>query len=55
MNALTKEISSSINEVAQGSSSQAQELMDMSSSLNSFGKTLEDITLFITGVDKKYK
>jgi len=52
MHASTNEISSSINEVAQGSSSQAQELMDMSSSLNSFGTTLEDITISISGVDK---
>lgn len=55
MNASTKEISSSINEVAVGSSSQAQELMDMTGDLNAFGKTIENITVSINGVDKNTK
>ena len=52
MHLSSQEISSSINDVAQGSSSQAQELIDMSTSLNSFGNTLEAIAVSINGVDR---
>ncbi|AWK49695.1 methyl-accepting chemotaxis protein [Clostridium beijerinckii] len=52
MHSSTKEISSAIDAVAQGSSDQASELITMNTSLSSFGYTLEDITLTINGVDK---
>ncbi|WP_315068285.1 methyl-accepting chemotaxis protein [uncultured Clostridium sp.] len=52
MNNSTKEISSAIDAVAQGSSDQASELATMNSTLNAFGVTLEDITITINGVDK---
>jgi methyl-accepting chemotaxis protein len=52
MNNSTKEISSAIDAVAQGSSDQASELATMNSSLNDFGVTLDDITTAINGVDK---
>ncbi len=52
MNNSTKEISSAIDAVAQGSSDQAAELATMNSTLNAFGVTLEDITTTINGVDK---
>lgn len=52
MNNSTKEISSAIDAVAQGSSDQAAELATMNSSLNDFGVTLDDITTTINGVDR---
>ncbi len=52
MNIAIKDISSAIDGVAQGSSSQASEIITMNGSLSEFGVVLEGIALTVNGVNE---
>jgi Methyl-accepting chemotaxis protein len=51
----TVEVVNAVQGVAEGSTSQAQELMNMNNVFNSFGETLEDITKLTSSVDVNTK
>ncbi len=55
MHSYIKEVSNSIQGVAKGSSNQAQELITINTTLNSFGEELEEIKESISRVDKNTK
>ncbi|MCY6483128.1 methyl-accepting chemotaxis protein [Clostridium aestuarii] len=55
MTSVSGEVSNAIQGVAQGSTSQASELIDMSGSLNAFGNAIDSIVLSVEEVDTNAK
>ncbi|MGH4124618.1 MAG: methyl-accepting chemotaxis protein [Clostridium sp.] len=55
MTSSTQEVASAIHEVAEGSTSQATDLIEMSSNLNAFGNAIDNIVLSVEAVEVNAK